>query len=205
MISYRRGNQEISRSSSRSGFSLIEVILATAILMGSVVVLARLVGMGRDQASKAAIQTKSQQLCENTMNELLLGLRPLEPVDSEPLLPAELEFSTEMDNFAVEEESFGRAAGIGETGSLPRARNNLYGVSSQEGESEWLYSIRLEQLDLTESSLQDSEAFSQTSMQKLTVEVSQADETLTRPVRFSLTRWVRTQEISPQNEFGGDL
>ncbi len=205
MISYRRGSQTFSRTASRSGFSLIEVILATAILMGSVVVLARLVGMGRDQASKAATQTKSQQLCENTMNELLLGLRPLEPVEGEPLLPAELEFATGLDSFAEEEEIFDRTAGIGETGSLRQGRNDLYGAASQEGEPEWMYSVRLEQLDLASSSFQDSEAFSQTGLQKLTVEVLQADESLARPVRFSLTRWIRTQEAPSQNEFGGDL
>ncbi len=206
MISSQHRNQAVSPSQPRSGFSLIEVILATAILMGSVVVLARLVGMGRDQATKASLQTKSQQLCENTMNELLLGLRPLEQVEGDPLLPAELEFSTGLDEFAIEEESNFDSQGIGGTGSLSQSSNKLYGTAIQEGESEWLYSVRLENLDLATSALQgDADTFSQAGLQKLTVEVKQADETLTRPVRFSLTRWIRTREISSQTEFGGDL
>ena len=61
----------------RRGFSLIEVMIATAILMGSAVVLARLAGMGREQSQKARLYSDAQELCEQTMNELLLGLRPM--------------------------------------------------------------------------------------------------------------------------------
>ncbi len=69
------------------GFSLIEVIIATAILMGSAVVLARLAGMGRDQSQKARLHSEAQQLCEQTLNELLLGMRPMELVEAMPLIP----------------------------------------------------------------------------------------------------------------------
>ena len=71
----------------RSGFSLIEVMIATAILMGSAVVLARLAGMGRDQSQKASLHSEAQQLCEQTLNELLLGMRPMELIESMPLIP----------------------------------------------------------------------------------------------------------------------
>lgn len=72
----------------RRGFSLIEVIVATAILMGSVIVLARLAGMGRTMAQKTQRHSAAQRVCEQTLNEILLGLRPLEPVEQTPLNPA---------------------------------------------------------------------------------------------------------------------
>ena len=193
---------------SRSGFSLIEVILATAILMGSVVVLARLAGMGRTQAHKAALRTTAQQLCENTMNELLLGLRPLEPVDSQPLLPAESEHSGDLETLVAEEER------LGSENQISESRDTLYGEGNQEQESEWVYSVRLEPVDPL-SSLSSSQSLSPSGnvevsgaeesrsendgLQKLTVSVKQSDEELLRPVRFSLTRWIRPGEMATTN------
>lgn len=74
----------------RAGFSLIEVIVATAILMGSVVVLARLAGMGRTMAQKTQLHSDAQRVCEQTLNEILLGLRPLEPVERAELTSANM-------------------------------------------------------------------------------------------------------------------
>ncbi len=185
---------------SRTGFSLIEVILATAILMGSVIVLARLAGMGRDQAHKAALHTTAQQLCENTMNELLLGLRPLELIDAQPLLPAESDQPRELEDIAAAEESFG-----GE-GQFSENRDMLYGEEDQEQESEWLYSVRLEPVDLlsstsTSQTQEYDESAANNGLQKLTVSVVQSDEELIRPVRFSLTRWIRTSEMTSSDEY----
>jgi len=186
---------------SRSGFSLIEVILATAILMGSVIVLARLAGMGREQAHKAALHTTAQQLCENTMNELLLGLRPLELIDAQPLLPAESEQPSDLEDLAAADERFG-----GED-QLSESRDTLYGAENQEQESEWLYSVRLEPVDLmsslptTQTQNVDESVTENDGLQKLTVSVKQSDEELLRPVRFSLTRWIRTSEMGASDEF----
>ncbi len=190
-----------SSRSSRSGFSLIEVILATAILMGSVIVLARLAGMGREQAHKAALHTTAQQLCENTMNELLLGLRTLELIDAQPLLPAESEQPSELEDLAAAEERFG-----GED-QFSESRDTLYGEENQEQESEWLYSVRLEPVDLmssistTQTQNVDESVTENDGLQKLTVSVKQSDEELLRPVRFSLTRWIRTSEMGSSDEF----
>ena len=74
-------------SNPRSGFSLMEIILATAMLMGSVIVLARLAGMGRTQANRAELLSEAQLVCETTMTEIVLGIRPLDPVENLPLLP----------------------------------------------------------------------------------------------------------------------
>ena len=74
---------------SRYGFSLIEVVLATAVLMGSVIVLARLAGMGRSTANKAELLSLAQLKCEQTLHEIVLGIRAREPVQNLPLLPVE--------------------------------------------------------------------------------------------------------------------
>lgn len=74
----------------RGGFSLIEVIVATAILMGSVIVLARLAGMGRTMVQKAQQHSAAQRICEQTLNEIMIGLRPLEQVDNAVLQPVGL-------------------------------------------------------------------------------------------------------------------
>lgn len=150
----------------RSGFSLIEVMIATAILMGSAIVLSRLAGMGREQSQRARLHSEAQQLCERTMNEVLLKLRPPEPVESAPLIPLpepiqELnEDSSELNMFADTESS------------------RETEVVSDESNPEWRYSVRMDLLpDLP-------------GMWRLTVAVVQGDETLERPIRFSLTRWI---------------
>ena len=148
----------------RSGFSLIEVMIATAILMGSAVVLARLAGMGRDQSQKASLHSEAQQLCEQTLNELLLGMRPMELIESMPLipLPTPIEETTDevnpQDAFSAQEETIK--------------------PSPDETNPEWRHSIRTEQLA------------GKPGMWALTVEVEQGDQTLPRPIRFSLTRWI---------------
>lgn len=85
-----QGDSGIRQSVNRRGLSLIEVIVATAILMGSVIVLARLAGMGRTMVQKAQQHSAAQRICEQTLNEIVLGLRPLEQVDHAVLQPVGL-------------------------------------------------------------------------------------------------------------------
>lgn len=156
------------RSTGRSGFSLIEVILATAFLMGSAVVLARLAGMGREQSQKAQLHSEAQALCEQTLNELLLGLRPIDPVESAPLVPILLpaddtpaeEFRNEITSPLIE---------------MPRT--DTQSALSLEN-PKWRHSVRLAPL------------VNQPGMWCLTVAVAQADDTTARPIQFSLTRWI---------------
>ena len=148
----------------RLGFSLIEVIIATAILMGSAIVLSRLAGMGREQSQKARLYSNAQQLCEQTMNEMLLGLRPMELVESMPLIPLPVPVAetpdelTESDPFAANE---------------PPVETIV-----DETNPEWRHSVRMELLA------------DRPGMWSLTVVVIQGDETLQRPIRYSLTRWI---------------
>jgi type II secretory pathway pseudopilin PulG len=162
-LSLRSGERTSQKN--RLAFSLIEVIIATAILMGSAVVLARLAGMGRDQSQKARLYSEAQQLCEQTLNELLLGMRPMELVESMPLIPL--------------------PAPIEDTADDANAQDPFSSTERQDVEPtidetnpEWRHSVRIELLP------------AKPGMWALTVEVLQGDQTLPRPIRFSLTRWI---------------
>jgi prepilin-type N-terminal cleavage/methylation domain-containing protein len=173
----------------RSGFSLIEVIIATAILLGSVFVLSELAGLGRRQSQRAEQHTRAQELCEQTLNEILFGERPLLEVEDEPLLPPgepidgrdqlqDLRDSREQeDQLFVFEDPDDRAVVVFEPGQAG-------------SESEWLYSVRV--LPLEDYS----------GLAAMTVVVRQSDETIKRPATFQLTRWIPQPE-TPDDSAGG--
>lgn len=165
----------------RAAFSLLEVMLATAMLMGAAVVLSRLAGMGREQAQAARTLDAVQGVCERTLSELLLGLRPLVPAEDQPLLPVEPRpgqpsepiVETPLGRFAV--PGAGALAGLTEgTASAPATAPDV----SAEADPEWRYSIRM----------QPQPAFP--GMWTLTVEVAEGDQQLPRRRRFALTRWI---------------
>jgi len=157
------------------GFSLLEVIIATAMLMGAAVVLSRLAGMGREQSQAAETLDTAQRLCEQTLNELLLGARPLVaaedqplvPLDSVRLQPAEPVIETPAGSFAVP----GAAAGSGATDAVAVA-------ATIDAAVPWRYSVRM----------QPQAAFP--GMWILTVEVADGDQQLVRRRRLALTRWI---------------
>jgi len=69
----------------RRGFSLFEVILATAMLLGSVIVLSELANVGRRHATQAEDVATAQRLCQNKLNELLSGWLAVSAVENEPI------------------------------------------------------------------------------------------------------------------------
>ncbi len=69
----------------RAGFSLLEVLLATAILLGCLIVLGQLAAVGRDHARSAEDLTTAQLLCQTKLNEVLAGVTPVRTVEQEPL------------------------------------------------------------------------------------------------------------------------
>jgi Tfp pilus assembly protein PilV len=71
--------------SSRAGFSLLEVMLASGILLGCVIVLSQLAGLGRRHANNAEDMAKAQYLCQNKMNEMLAGMDAIDPADNEAI------------------------------------------------------------------------------------------------------------------------
>ncbi|MCH2202169.1 MAG: type II secretion system GspH family protein [Fuerstiella sp.] len=166
----------VSDSMHRCGFSLIEVIIATAILLGSVVVLARLAGLGRIHAQNTAGLAQAQRICENTLNEIMLGHRPLFPVESTPLLP--------LDPDGHRSESTEQVLRPGEP------QDQLAGNNSSV---RWLHSVRLE----------PSEGMPGLSV--LTVDITEAHPSSDRGIRYSLTRWIRkASPIEPIDDSNAD-
>ena len=72
------------RPTARRGFSLIEVLLASTILLLSAVVLAELATVGTSHARAAQQMATAQMLCQAKMNELLAGAAYLQSVEDEP-------------------------------------------------------------------------------------------------------------------------
>ena len=90
------------------GFSLLEVILALAILTGAIAVLGELARLGLRNARIARDMTYAQLLCESKLAEILAGITPPEPIRNAPfeLLddPAELGWLYSIDLAPLEEE-----------------------------------------------------------------------------------------------------
>lgn len=70
-------------SGKRAGFSIMEVLLATSILLGCIIVLAELASIGRRHAHSAEDLVNAQLLCEAKLNEILCGADSPEPVSDE--------------------------------------------------------------------------------------------------------------------------
>lgn len=68
----------------RQGLTLLEVILAIAILGGCIAVIGELVRVGSRHATEARHLTKAQLLCESTMEEVVAGILPAETVSASP-------------------------------------------------------------------------------------------------------------------------
>ncbi len=72
-------------SRDRSGFSLLEILMATTILLGAIVVLGQLAQLGLRNAREASKMTEAQQLCRNKLEAIALRLEPAEGVEDVPL------------------------------------------------------------------------------------------------------------------------
>ncbi len=71
--------------SRRRAFSLLEIVLALAILAGAVAALSQLNRSGLDSAQLARDSTRAQLYCESKMAEIAAGLVPAESQSSAPL------------------------------------------------------------------------------------------------------------------------
>jgi general secretion pathway protein I len=67
------------------GFSLLEVILALAILAGAAVVMSEVAGHTLRNARAVRDASRAQLLCETKLAEICAAVAPLEPVESAPL------------------------------------------------------------------------------------------------------------------------
>lgn len=69
---------------SRRGLSLLEVILAIAILAGCIAAIGELVSLGSRQAEESRDLTKAQLLCESKIAEIAAGVAPPEAASMAP-------------------------------------------------------------------------------------------------------------------------
>lgn len=74
------------RPSRRAAFSLMEVLISAAILMGSAVVLFHLAGVGTRHAADAEKLAEAQWSCRAKLDEILAGVVPIERVEDRPLV-----------------------------------------------------------------------------------------------------------------------
>ena len=74
---------------SRRAFSLLEVILALAILTGAIAVLGEIARLGLRNAQVARDKTLAQLLCESTLAEITAGITPPDPVQGAGLVMPE--------------------------------------------------------------------------------------------------------------------
>ncbi len=121
----------------RAGLSLLEVMLALAILGGSIAVVGELMRFGMRNAEAARDLSTAQVFCEAKINEIASGLLPPQAIANTP----------------IEEIANLDAAGL------------------------WLYSVDVQQID-------------QQGLISVTVSVFQDPNLKTRPVEFSLVRWM---------------
>jgi len=82
----RRENRDSPRERfRRTGFSLMEVLLATSLLLGCLVVLGELAAVGRRHAYDAEHLTAAQLICQTKLNEILAGVELVSSVQDQPL------------------------------------------------------------------------------------------------------------------------
>jgi hypothetical protein len=69
----------------RAAFSLLEVLLATGILLGALIVLSELAWIGGRRVRNAEALATAQRICQTKIHEILAGLADPEPVEDEPV------------------------------------------------------------------------------------------------------------------------
>ncbi|QDS98593.1 type IV pilus modification PilV family protein [Adhaeretor mobilis] len=80
----------------KPAFTLIEVILALAILGGSLAVLGEIMSLSDRQGSKAHAETRAQLLAESVMDQLVSGAIELIDKQDEPFEASEFESSADV-------------------------------------------------------------------------------------------------------------
>jgi len=74
-----------NRKPTRAGLTLMEVILALAVLALSMAAIGELIRIGTHSARHAQDMTRAQILCESKLSEIVAGAAPYEPITRAPL------------------------------------------------------------------------------------------------------------------------
>jgi general secretion pathway protein I len=69
----------------RAGFSLLEVILALAVLAGAIAMLGEAASMALRNAQYTRDTSRAQALCESTLDQVIAGFIPSDPSDATPV------------------------------------------------------------------------------------------------------------------------
>lgn len=80
-VSSRRPCRSIR--SQRCGMTLLEVVLALALFLAAMSAIAEILRMGSDSSVKAQLQAEAALLGESKLNEVLAGIVPMTPVQSQ--------------------------------------------------------------------------------------------------------------------------
>lgn len=70
---------------SAKGFSLLEVIIATAILVGSSMSLLQLLSVGQQHLIRAEHRAQAQSICQTIVDEYHAGVSEVKRIDREPV------------------------------------------------------------------------------------------------------------------------
>ncbi len=81
MMASRRKREHVKPASTRRAMSLLEVILALAILGGALTVLGQLVSAGSRCARAAREMANAQRLCDSMLAEITAGITPAETME----------------------------------------------------------------------------------------------------------------------------
>lgn len=68
----------------RSGLTIIEVIVATAIFLGALGVIIQIMNLGDSARVSATLDAEAALRCESVMGEIVSGVRTMVPVSQEP-------------------------------------------------------------------------------------------------------------------------
>ncbi|MEO2049301.1 MAG: hypothetical protein ABGX16_22315 [Pirellulales bacterium] len=68
----------------RHAFTLYEVVLAVAILLGAMAVMSNLIATGSRAATQSQLQTHAILLCQSKLSEVIAGVEPLASVQNAP-------------------------------------------------------------------------------------------------------------------------
>ena len=73
----------------RSGITLLEVLLATAIFMGSLTAILQVMRVGHDSRLSAKLDSEAALRCESKLGELVSGISPLTAESNQPFEDSE--------------------------------------------------------------------------------------------------------------------
>ena len=73
----QRSSRGLSRTARRSGISLLEVLISTAIFLGALTAILQIMRVGHESRLSARLDAEAALRCESLMGEYVSGILPL--------------------------------------------------------------------------------------------------------------------------------